>query len=280
MKLSVSSKQTYEKCQRSYYFHKILEASPDVDFVEPLYFKFGSAAHKCVEVFGYDGKNMQMQKIEEICNECGITRFDFARVAVSVRSYFAEWPKTNAISVEGWVDDDFIHGKYDGIVEDDEGVWILENKFKSAIDKDLGMQLTTDPQICAYASRAAQIKADMKLSRDLVGVIYRVVVKNSQTIGGARSHYDSPMDFIAKAKNGKTFELRIKFDEMSIGIVKTEMSMLCCEIEEKANKEEMFEKNEASCVWNEKKGEACKYYSRCHGMTYTESRNQNDEDLF
>lgn len=272
MRLSATGKKQYEKCQRAFFHERVKKHEPDKDFVTPLYFNFGRAAHACLEAFGYDCKSMKTEKIFAICKENGITNeYDAARVAVAVRTYFAHWPTTNAKSVEGWLENEFFHGRYDAVTKDERGYWILENKFHSQISKDLGVELTGDVQLCSYASEAKSIAETLKLDAPLLGVKFRVTTKNAQTIGGKRSQYDGPLDFLKRGKNGHCLELEMLFEEMNIGVVKMEMRMLCCEIEMKDDTEALFEQKLEECIWNQKRDEACPFFSRCHdGKTYSE----------
>jgi hypothetical protein len=273
MGISVSGKQQYEKCQRAFFHERVMKHEHDADFVTPLYFNFGRAAHACLEAFGYDCKAMKTETIFAICKENGIeNEYDAARVGVAVRTYFAHWPSTKVMSVEGWLETEFFHGRYDAITKDERGYWILENKFHSQISRDLGVELTGDLQLCSYATEAKSIAEKLNLDGPLIGAKYRVTTKNSQTIGGKRSQYDGPLDFLKRGKNGHALELEMLFEEMNIGVVKMEMRMTCAEIDLKGDTEALFEQNLEQCVWNQKKDEACPFFSRCHdGKTYSES---------
>ena len=278
MKLSATGKTQYEQCQRAFYYERVIKATKDADYKEPLYFFFGRAAHACLEAFHYDAMQMNTDKIFEICKSHGITdEYDCARVGIAVRTYFACWPKTEARSVEGWLETEFFRGRYDAITKDEEGYWILENKFHSQISRELGAELTGDVQVCSYAAQAKAIEETLKLDAPLVGIKYRDTTKNSQTVNGPRSKYDGPLDFLAKGKNGHTLELSMKFDEMAIGIVETEMCMLCCEIELKGENVELFEQDLERCVTSAKRGEACPYFSKCHeGKLFSQIRAGNE----
>ena len=272
MKISATGKTQYERCQRSFFYERVIKATKDSDYKEPLYFFFGKAAHACLEAFHYDAMQMNTDKIFEICKEHGITdEYDCARVGIAVRTYFACWPTTKAVAVEGWLETEFFKGRFDAVTKDDEGYWILENKFHSQISRELGAELTGDVQLCSYAGQAKAIEETLKLDAPLAGVKYRVTTKNSQTVNGPRSKYDGPIDFLARGKNGHTIELSMKFDEMAIGIVETEMCMLCCEIELKGENIELFSQDLERCVTSTKRGEACPFFSKCHdGKTYSE----------
>lgn len=274
MKLSATSKTQYERCQRAFFYERVAKLEKDSDFKEPVYFFFGKAAHRCLEEFGYRGTNMRTSKIFEICQQEKITdEYDQARVAVAVRTYFACWPTTEVVAMEGEMETEFFKGRYDAFTKDERGYWILENKFHASISKELAVELTTDVQICSYAARAKEIQEALKLDGPIIGVKYRITTKNSQTVGGKRTQYAGALDFLEKAKNGNCIEFELLFEEMAIGIVETEMSMLCCEIEGKGLQEENFAQDLERCVWNEKRGEACGHYSRCHsGLLYSETK--------
>jgi hypothetical protein len=71
----------------------------------------------------------------------------------------------------------------------------------------------------------------------------------------------------------------MKFDEMAIGIVETEMCMLCCEIELKDENIELFEQNLEQCVTSAKRGEACPFYSQCHeGKLFSQIEADNERE--
>jgi hypothetical protein len=292
MKLTVSAYDDFAKCQRMFFHKHVNETCVDSDFVAPVYFAFGTVAHECLAKFQYDGTKMSLEFIKESCKKHGILdEFEQMRVAVALRSYFAEWPKTEIVATEVWFETGSLKGRIDAIARTENGLVILCDEFHSSISPSLSAELPVDMQICGYAGALGELAKKLGVPGDsFVGVQARFVQKNSQVIREYKEfktkppqQAETPLEFLARANNGKTWEWSATFDELDVAGAEQRIAVLTLDLAMKENVED-YEQNKGednrNCVLNPSKEIACQFYSQCHGVQYSKRNEPTEEEIW
>lgn len=265
MRVSLFEKEQYAKCQRMYYLasHHV---SVDAGWRRPLYFDFSKAANEILKAFEFDCMRTHVPTMRRICRKHGITgKYDQARVMIAVRSYFASWPKSDVtckfINVHSDVQDEFVSI----VLREGDDYWILAHKFTSQISKDIAVEMVTDEKICTLLKQREDVEKFLSLSAGSVkGIRVRIVKKNTQVAGGARSLGELQSEFLARANNGQSLEIQLLPDDVSMWEFDEGIRMIASEISQKGDNMELFEQNLEKCVWNKKENLLCPYHSTCH----------------
>lgn len=266
MKISVFQKDKFQKCERMFYYEFINRKSYDSCWKKPLYMMFSQAAINCLEDFHFDGMQMKTQAMKDVCELHGIhDGFDQVRVMIALRSYFAQWSKSNVISrfsrVKGEYSDEYVTG----IIKEGNNYFILMNRFSSQIDKNIAVEMCCDAKVCLFCSQIEQVEKDFSLpDGSIVGIKLRIVKKNSQVAAGERNKGETPMNFLKRANNTPAVEINLLRNQVDVYSFENEISLVSCDIEMKGGNKENFSKNEESCIWNKTTDLKCPYYHQCH----------------
>lgn len=274
-RISVTSHNMYCSCQRKYWYKYIVKQDQDDDWVDPGYFRFGKAAHECLESCRYDGMKQDTNVMRRICASHELSESDTAKVLACVRGYFAQWLHTEIIGAEIWIENEFMTGKVDAVARQDDQLFIVENKFLSEIPPSIELDLPVDPQLNLYASCADLIedKLDQKrIKGKIAGIWYRIIRKPKERQKKAEELFTYSARCTIEGFEWKAPLSRLKSEDAFSGIKAT-----LAEISRKYNEDE-FIRNTRSCV---QYGSPCPYYSKCHDILYSQRKDDSfNPDLF
>jgi hypothetical protein len=241
-------------CQRSFWHSHIKKTDKDRDWKKGKALNFGAAFAEFNEIFRGGSLEITQREVMRVALRNDLNVNDAAQLMACLCCYHSNTRSGEVVEkAEAWIEHPTLNGKVDKIISIDGVKYILEDKTSSDINEaSLSVSLMTDPQLCLYASCAEQF--------DAKGIIYRVVEKPKER----RKKLEGWFDYMERC-TCKFLELNISFESLQIDEVLNMYDTAKTEIEAKKEEHE-FLCNKQNCI---KFGQACAWYSRCHGQTHT-----------
>jgi len=176
--LTNSSMTTYQRCPRAYYYRYVWGLAPKKVSDK---ITIGKLTHKGL-AYLHQGKDLN-EAINLVFSETSTDASMAVRktVATMLTQYALKWKDDadtkQTLAVESVLrrkldDNWWLAGKLDWVIRDDEGVWVVECKTTSRIDRDYLAKLPLDNQVTTYYYLASG-----KWKGEMRGVIYDVVVR-------------------------------------------------------------------------------------------------------
>lgn len=180
MKIYSHSKiTTFKLCPKQYEYKYINNLRPLEDSNKNLF--LGSLLHKGVELKSVD-------KLLEYIDETNVTPTEESETLITLalaltEAYFNKFGYDEKVLNEQHFQfnvfgDSYLEGYIDGLIEDDNGYWLLEVKTASIIDKTYLDKLNFNEQINKYMYALKHNHLDsFKLDKPLLGIKYRILKK-------------------------------------------------------------------------------------------------------
>lgn len=284
--LSNSSMNVFNSCERKGFLQYIEKAKPDIDYVRPGYFAFGTAYHFVLEKTKHEANNYDISLLERACdNECIYFPNDGAKIAACINSYWglirgSEW-KPHAF--EKWFQNDLARGKLDLIVVKNDGYWVISDAKTNgmALSPTKKIELINDSQMNLYGAFHDIIAKSCNLDpTKWLGCLYREVEK-------PRQHYKIGESFeefynrISEKGIPNHREIFISRDEMNWDNSYNNFLLTLKRAREIQyaylnGKPIETKQNFSNC---KKFGTPCEYWSRCYGCLYSSNLSDDKKNI-
>lgn len=265
---SQSAIRALTDCERKAQHRYVLKSASDVDYVEPSYFRFGSALHKLCEQTLHDYHKLTPELMEGVCMEFRLDwEKDGAKLEAMLRSYAKARDYSEGIlglEVEVVTDDWLMYA--DMIVETLEGWKIVDLKSASDLDPLILTKMKHDNQVNLYGSHANLFAEKFGLRvENYLGFEYREIEKPKERLKKTETRAEL-IDRMAP----KTRYTLARPSDLKASTVAQMQGQL-------ARMRELFDGAEPTetrshCV---SKGSVCQYWSQCNGgKTYTQAKQE------
>ena len=258
-------------CERRVQHRYVLRTPVDADYVEPTYFRFGSALHRLLEISKHDYSLMTPEHIEGMCMEF---RLDFVKDAPKLVAMCREYAKVrdysetiHGLEVEVVTGDwvmyaDMVVSATD-IVTGVTGWKLVDVKSASELDPTIRMRMAHDNQVNLYTSHADLFAKKLGLDPSkFLGFEYREIEKPKERLKKS----ESVPEYIERMKPAVRFTL-MRPQDLNTAHACAQLGVKLVRMRELFSGAEPTE-NRSQCL---SKGSTCPYWSQCNGgKTYTQ----------
>lgn len=276
MRISYSSSNLIQGCQRRFWHEKIAKTSHDSDYIDDsTALRLGKAFHQVLEDVGHRKKDLKKPIFEKAFEDNAInTDTERCYIYAMVHKYLALHGKSGLrvkfCEVEIGEQDKYI-GYVDAIMIDRNGNWwIVDLKTAGRLSNSLLSRLSRDPQLNLYSHFRDQIAEKCSLDPlKFAGTRYRVTTKPTIKL----NKKESTSEFIKRCFD--------RIESYDIGIPATDlspeesyrhiMSLRDRAIELEDTPEKLVPQNFTYC---ETYFRPCPYWSHCYGCTFSEAAEQ------
>jgi hypothetical protein len=271
--ISYSSSNTFQGCQRKFYYQKVAKVTPDSDREDDgKALRLGKAFHQALELCKHDKKAKSNDIFKKAFNDNLVdNRNEQGLVVAMVNKYLEFHSRTNlkVVGIELEVGDRINYiGYVDVILADDNGNWwIVDLKTAARLNTSLLSRLSRDPQLNVYAYFAEDIADRLGLDIEkFQGVRYRVTTKATIKMG-AREKFP---EFVARCYDRiESYDIAVPKDKLIPEKVYKHFMVLLGQMRKLSTKnEEDVPQNYTYC---ETYFKPCEYWSQCYGKTFTEN---------
>lgn len=276
IRISYSSSNTFQGCQRRFYYQKVAKVDFDPDFDDDAKaLRIGKAYHAVLEYCNHSKQAVKPEHYKKSFEENDVsTPTEQGLIAGMVRKYLDLHAKSNlsvaGIEIQIGNEIDYI-GFVDVVLIDKNGNWwICDLKTAARLNASLLSRLSRDPQLNIYSYFVEEIaeKCGLDLSK-FMGVRYRVTTKASikcnakEKIGDfAKRCYDRV----------EAYDIAVPKADLIPEKVYARFMQLLDEMRElETTPEEEVPQNFTYC---ESYFKPCPYWSRCYGKTFTTNAEQ------
>lgn len=277
--LSHSSANLLRNCETKYFHHKVNNTEPDNDVAtDNSHFDLGKAFHYINEVSMHK-KPVNISELLDYCiQEIGMKESERGLVHAMIIQYLRLRAKSEfeVVAVEYKIQNEWILGFIDLIEVLPNGNWTISDlKTASSFYESKIPELPKDRQLNLYASFYKEIAEKFNLDADkFIGVRYLVTTKSKampkKTIKISESYSDYVMRLV-EGKNVKSYAIFIPKELLDIeGVVKEHRELYEKSLELRNGKP--ANKNFTYC---QAYFRPCEFFSKCHGMTFSEFQNTN-----
>lgn len=178
MNYSHSKINTYKMCPKMFEYKYIKKLTPLADKSNNLF--LGELLHKGVELKSID-------KLLEYIDTSNYTPTEESETLITmvlamVEAYFLKFGIKEKIHNELYftlpIDDDMFEGYIDGLIEEEDGYYLLEIKTASIVDKTYIDKLRFNDQIERYLYGISHGEIEnFKLDKPILGIKYRIIKK-------------------------------------------------------------------------------------------------------
>ncbi len=280
--------ETLDRCEKEYAHKYILKTPKDQDYINPIYFAFGTAFHQVLEFTNYDSKNFTDDILHTALDSNELDPiFDKAKLLKCLESYYSFHSRSRLRICK--LELPFSTGIYGGIVDSlgislDNKWWIVDNKTAAKLDSILPYLLKNNNQLNMYAHFNEQIKQqildDFGIElQEFGGFIYRETKKPSEKKTKKDLDFES---FYNRLNNVETRETKILISELDVKktyLILNRKKTRCENITSLVINEgiQSIAGNTRNCI--NSFGQVCKYFSSCHGINYSEVKELGEIDL-
>lgn len=278
--LSPSSFKTYMGCNRKYFYEKIVELPADPDAEQDTEaLMVGKAFHQVLEDTRHNLKGVTIGQVLKTCLSYELTDENTAAMIWAMLAAYKRTHEASGLTVlecEKIIETPTFYGIFDAVMAGPEGWYIVDMKTAASWSPDslLGT-LPTDPQMALYAAHAPLAAEFFNLSmRDFKGLLYRAAIK----MRVVRKADESLNDYALRlSKISRCYEIQIPASAVKASVLMAEHSQAVREIQTKieaslgdvAAAQEKFPRNRTNCMSYFK---PCKFWSQCHGETFTDMK--------
>lgn len=272
MRISYSSSNLLQGCERRFWHEKVDKTSHDPDYTDDsTALRLGKAYHEVLELVFHRkaalAKRFFLQAFE---NNAINTDTERAYIYAMVHRYLTLHGKSGlrAKNVEIRVGNDDYIGYIDAIMVDKNGNWwIVDLKTAARLNGSLLSRLSKDPQLNLYSRFADQVAEVCDLDMDLfAGVRYRVTTKPTIRI----TKKESFTEFTKRCyERVEAYDIGIPVADLDPeGSYKHIMTLL-----DRANTldESPAEVAKQNFTYCESYFRPCPYWSQCYGSTFSDS---------
>ena len=276
LRISYSSSNLFQGCNRRFYHYKIAESAPDPDFEEnSLALRLGKAFHAVLELCFHRRDKLSKEIFQKAYDENDIlSNTERLHIRAMVHRYLALHEKSGlkTVAVEIEVGNDSYIGFVDAIMVDSNGNWwIVDLKTASKLNESILSRLSRDPQLNVYSYFRNTIADLLKLDvSKFAGVRYRVTIKPTITL----NRKEEPEQFYKRCiERVESYDVGVPFEELRPGLVYRQFMELLTKMNNlQFMKEDAVPQNFTYC---ESYFKPCPYWSRCYGETYTNAALQH-----
>lgn len=284
LQLSYSAEKKALACEQQYVFQKVLKVPPDSDAnTDTLALRFGTAMHSILEWSQHELAYFEDKHEEYLNRALQENNLPDDRIlkyclAATVYSSSLLWSKTGlrVIKCELKIETEDMVGYIDLIAVDPNNGdwWIGDIKTASSMFRADAHRLRRDPQLCLYASQAAQVATalNLEVSR-FKGCLYRETLKPF-----SKAYYPStdlfkpelviaakePILAYAKRVMATSYIHVIPVEHLSYEPVTVHGIMRDRILELRAGKTPIRNYGECTAY-----GKCCDYWSQCYGKSAT-----------
>ena len=271
VRISYSSSQTFQGCNRKFYYEKIrkFDHDPDCD-PDTKALRLGKAFHEVLEFCHHHKSLLKLEHFQKAFKNNGIdTPTEQGYIHAMVRKYLKLHLMSNlgikAIEMKVGNSVDYL-GFIDAVMGDSRGNWwIVDLKTAGRLSEALLSRLSLDPQLNIYSYFKAAIAKEKGLDVDKFrGVRYRVTTK-PQIKCGAK---EKLKDFVQRCMERiESYDISIPANELNPEFAYNRLMGL---LDEARALQEMDEKDiSQNYGYCESYFKPCPYWSRCYGHTFT-----------
>jgi hypothetical protein len=240
----------------------------DFDYVEPSYFRFGSALHSLAEKCSHDASELTQESFEGACMEY---RLDVDKDGPKLVSMLREYSKARnkgerilAMEMEV-VTGDFVM-YLDAVIEDERGWFIVDLKTASELDPLVKNKMRNDYQVNLYMTHAGLVAEKLGLDMaKFVGFEYREIMKPKERMKKNETREELAERMCPAVRFTLLRPSDARMDETMEQVYRRLVRA-----------RELFSgcgaptENRSLCV---NKGTSCRFFSQCNGgKTYTQMR--------
>jgi hypothetical protein len=295
VRLSYSSAELLQNCERRYFHHKVANTPNDSDYEEPEVFGTGKAFHHSLELLKHNPLSTPeiiLGNVKKACEKEKVTE-EQGLIHAMVLAYLGMHQVSGLNFVDAELEvstNDFI-GYIDAVMVDELGFWwIVDLKTKARLDDAVSPRLGKDFQLNLYLSFREEIatavwkRTGIKLDPEKCGGCrYRIVTKSTAVQSG-RETYDQYVKRLATTvgKDGnpmiKALDIKIPFAKMCPDMFRekhVELHHRASGIKELhlSKKVDKLSGEDCACQnfsYCNSFFRPCPFWSRCYGLTFTE----------
>jgi hypothetical protein len=273
IRISYSSSNTYQGCQRKFYYHKVIKIDNDPDFTEnSKALRIGKAFHQILELCRHDFKAITNDIVYKSFEENKLDCPTEQGLVLGMAKKYSVLHKKSGLALAGIeieIGDRVNYiGFVDAVMVDTLGAWwIVDLKTAGKLNNSLLSRLSKDPQLNIYSHYTDQIAEVCKLKvENFAGVRYRVTTKALIK----RSVKERMGAFVQRVYDRvESFDIGIPAkDLMPQETYNYFMSMLKKMRALQDTPENEISQNFTYC---ESYFKPCPYWSRCYDKTFTEA---------
>jgi hypothetical protein len=271
--LSYSSYSEYTACPRKYFYRKVAKFPIDSDASEDTEaFMIGKTFHKCLEDTKHDLTGYTFQQCVSVGAEFGVEDEDTLLMIFAMLSKYKlvhEKTKLKLVACEATVGTPTFYGVIDAVMYDEnkEGFWIVDLKTAGSWSENTLITASSHTQLNIYSRYADEVAAAVGLKdRVFLGCRLRVTTKSRLV----KKKTESSSEYLARMSAGiRSLDIVIPRETMPVDrISKMHEEAADTILKATVADESKFSCNFGNCFMYYK---PCNYYSRCHGVNYTES---------
>lgn len=271
VRISYSSSQTFQGCNRKFYYEKIRKVDHDPDFnPDTKALRLGKAFHEVLELCWHTKSLMKLEHFHTAFKNNGIdTPTEQGYIHAMVRKYLKLHIMSNlgikAIEMKVGNGVDYL-GFIDAVMWDaNENWWIVDLKTAGRLSESLLSRLSLDPQLNTYSYFVDVIAKEKGLDpAKFKGVRYRVTTKTTIKC----SPKEKLKDFIKRCMERiESYDISIPASELNPKFAYNRLMGL---LDEARAMQDMDEKDiSQNYGYCESYFKPCPYWARCYGHTFT-----------
>lgn len=275
MRISYSSSNTFQGCNRKFFHEKVRKTPADPDYEDnTTALRLGKAFHQVLELALHKKERLKKEFFQSAFDDNDIlsdTERGYIRAMVHkyLQLHVASQLEVRVVEVEVG-NDDYI-GFVDAIMYDSNGNWwIVDLKTAARLNGSLLSRLSRDPQLNVYAHFRGQIARMLSLDADkFAGVRYRVTTKPTIKMSAKESFTDFTKRCFDRVES---YDIGIPARELNPDGVYAHFMQLLDRMNEVAEMDE--EKIPQNFTYCETYFKPCPFWSRCYGRTFTDAAAQ------
>lgn len=275
IRISYSSSNLLQGCQRRFWHEKISKTSHDSDYKDDsTALRLGKAFHQVLEDASHRKTNLEKEIFNKAFEDNELkTDTERCYIYAMVHKYLALHAKSglNVKYCEVQIGNDSYIGFIDAIMVDrNQNWWIVDLKTAARLSNSLLSRLSRDPQLNLYSHFKDEIAHKLDLDPDkFAGTRYRVTTKPTIKL----NKKESTSEFIKRCFD--------RIESFDIGIPAADLNPEAAyqhimSLRDKAN--DLLELDEDEIPQNftycETYFRPCPYWSNCYGCTFSEAAEQ------
>lgn len=269
-KMSYSSQGVLQNCEQEYWHYKVNQTKPDPDYEDSDAFGFGKAFHEVLEKSKHNA--FHKEHLIEAMETHEVDASDMGPLMAMGKRYLKlhKLSGLKVIKCEFQIETREYVGYIDMIMVGADGSWwIGDLKTTSRFDeKNLPPRLAKDAQLNVYSYFAEDIARGLELDPDkFMGCRYRAITKPKIVQKGK----ETPEEYADRVSDShvEVYDIEVPREFMNPkeawdSIVISQSRSL------ELQAGEVPRRNYKGCINYFK---PCKYFSQCHGRTFTEAGN-------
>jgi hypothetical protein len=273
---SQSAMRVLTDCERKFQHAYVLHTVRDVDYVEPTYFRFGSALHALAERTRHDFAALTPEMVEGACMEYRLDwEKDGAKLVAMLREYserhmasvVSQGIEILALELELVTRDWVMY--IDAVLRNSLGMWWMADlKSASEFDPVVENKMRHDAQVNLYMAHAHLVAEKLGLDMaKFVGFEYREIMKPKERLKKSETR----AELIERMVPPIRFTL-LSSQYEGTNLVVEQMGRQLERARAMFTSSDGITENRSLC---HAKGTTCPYYSRCNGgKTYTQLKEE------